>query len=80
MNTLYTVGTLAASFTLPYIGRQIDRRGPRAMVGVITVLLALACVYVGFVQNAVMLGIGFLFIRMLGQGSMTIVSGNILNQ
>jgi sugar phosphate permease len=65
---------------MPFVGRQIDKRGPRVVVGVVAVLFALACVYMSFVQSAVMLGIGFFFIRMLGQGSMSIVSGNILNQ
>lgn len=80
VSTLYMMGTLTAGLTMPFVGRQIDRRGPRAVVGVVTVLFALACVYMSLVQNAVMLGVGFLFIRMLGQGSMTIVSSNILNQ
>ncbi|MGC9393318.1 MAG: MFS transporter [Anaerolineae bacterium] len=80
VSTLYMLGTLTASFAMPSVGRQLDQRGPRAMVVVIAALFALACVYMGFVQNAVMLGIGFLFIRMLGQGSLCIVSGNILNQ
>ncbi len=80
VSTLYMMGTLTAGLTMPFIGRQIDKRGPRVVVGVVTVLFALACVYMGFVQNVVMLGIGFLLIRMLGQGSMSIVSGNVLNQ
>lgn len=80
VSTLYMVGTLTAGMTMPFVGRQIDKRGPRVVVGVVTVLFALACVYMSTVQNAVMLGIGFLFMRMLGQGSMTIVSSNILNQ
>ena len=80
VSTLYMMGTLTASLTMPFVGRQIDERGPRVVVGIVTVLFSLACVYMGFVQNTVMLGIGFLFIRMLGQGSMSIVSSNILNQ
>ena len=79
VSTLYTLGTLTASFALPFVGRQIDRRGPRVMVGVIAALLAMACVYMGFVQNAVMLGIGFVLIRMLGQGSLGMVSSNVIN-
>ena len=80
VSTLYMVGTLTASFALPFVGRQLDERGPRVMVGIITVLLALACVYMSFVQNAVMLGIGFVLLRMLGQGSLSMVSSNIINQ
>ena len=79
VSTLYTLGTLIASFALPFVGRQIDRRGPRVMVGVIVALLAAACVYMGFVQNAVMLGLGFVLIRMLGQGSLGMVSSNVIN-
>ena len=80
VSTLYTIGTLVASFTLPFIGNQIDKRGPRVMAGVISVLLAIACVYMGFVQNAVMLGLGFVLIRMLGQGGITMVSTNVINR
>ena len=80
VSTLYMLGTLTASSAMPFVGRQLDQRGPRALVVIIAALFALACVYMGFVQNVVMLGIGFLFIRMLGQGSLCIVSGNILNQ
>ena len=80
VSTLYTVATLIASVSLPFIGRQIDRRGHRAMVGVITVAFALALVYMGQVRGAAMLGIGFVAIRTLGQGSLELVSTNLLNQ
>ena len=80
VSTLYTIGTLVASFTMPFVGRQIDRLGPRVMVGIITVLFALSCVYMGFVQNAVMLGIGFVLLRTLGQCSLSIVSTNVINR
>ena len=80
VSTLYTFGTLTASMTLPFVGRQIDKRGPRIMVGIISFLFALACFYMSFVQNSIMLGIGFVFMRMLGQGSLSIVSRIIINQ
>lgn len=80
VSTLYTVGTLAASFMLPMIGRQIDRRGSRQMMTVIVIFLALACVYMGLVQNVVMLGFGFVAIRLAGQGSLSLVSNNVINQ
>ncbi len=80
VSTLYTVGTIAASLVLPAVGRQIDRRGPRLMVVVISALLGLACIYMGFVRNALMLGLGFFALRMLGQGSLGLVSQNAVNQ
>ncbi len=80
VSTLYTVGTLIGSFALPFVGRQIDRRGARFVMTLITVLFGLACIYMGFVANAVMLGLGFTFIRMFGQGSLGLVSTNLINQ
>jgi sugar phosphate permease len=80
ISSLYTMGTITASLTLPFVGRQIDKRGARAMVVMITILFGLASIYMGFVQNAVMLGIGFVGIRMLGQGGMSIVSRYVINQ
>jgi len=80
VSTLYTIGTLVGSFVLPLVGRQIDRRGPRLVMVFITLLFGLACVYMGFVSNAVTLGLGFIFIRMLGQGSLGLVSNNVINQ
>lgn len=80
VSTLYTVGTLTGSLALPVIGRQIDRRGARLVVIPVTILFGLACIYMGFVYNALMLGLGFIAIRMLGQGSLTLVSTNVINQ
>jgi MFS transporter, OFA family, oxalate/formate antiporter len=80
VSTLYTVGTLTGSFALPFVGRQIDKRGPRLMVLLISIAFGLACIYMGFVQNAIMLGLGFVAIRMLGQGSLSVVSQNAINQ
>lgn len=80
VSTLYTAGTLIGSFALPTVGRLIDRRGARLVMTTVTLLFGLACIYMGFVANAVMLGLGFVFIRMLGQGSLGLVSNNIINQ
>ncbi|MBS1251867.1 MAG: putative MFS-type transporter YhjX [Anaerolineales bacterium] len=80
VSTLYTVGTLVGSFAMPIVGRQIDRRGSRLMVVVISVLFGFACVYMGFVSNAIMLGLGFVAIRLFGQGSLGLVSQNVINQ
>ena len=80
VSTLYSAGTLTASFALPFIGRQFDRRGARLLVAVSSLLLGLACVYMGFVRNAVMLGLGFFLLRLLGQGSLSLVSKNAINQ
>ena len=80
VSTLYTVGTLVGSFALPLIGRQLDQRGARSMVVFVSVLFGLACIYMGTVRNALMLGAGFIAIRMLGQGSLSLVGRTIINR
>lgn len=80
VSTLYTIGTLVGGFVLPLVGYQIDRRGTRIMVLLITALFGLSCVYMGYVQNAIMLGIGFIALRLLGQGSLGMVCTNVINQ
>lgn len=45
---------------------------PRFMGTVITLAFGGTCIYMGYVQNALMLGIGFFAIRMFGQGSLSI--------
>lgn len=80
VSTLYAVGTVTASLSLPLIGRLIDQRGSRFMVIVIAIAFGLVCMYMGTVRNALMLGIGFVGVRMLGQGSMSLVSRNVINQ
>ncbi|MGC9349164.1 MAG: MFS transporter [Anaerolineae bacterium] len=80
ISSLYLVGTVVGGLSLSVWGRQIDRHGPRLMTGVIAGLLGVACLYMGFVQNAVMLGFGFVLLRMLGQGGLSLVSRHVVNQ
>ncbi len=79
VSLLYTVGTLIGSFSLPFVGRFIDRRGPRLAVILITSLFALACVWMGFVSGLVGLLVGFILIRGLGQGALSLVSLYVIN-
>ena len=80
VSTFYLVGTLTASLGLPFVGRQIDVRGPRLMVGVIAVALGLTCIFMGLIQAGWMLLFGFVLLRLLGQGSMSLVSTYVINQ
>jgi len=80
VSTLYSVATLSASFALPFVGRAFDQHGARLLVALCSALLGLTCIYMGFVHNALMLGIGFFALRFLGQGSLSLVSKNAINQ
>jgi MFS family permease len=79
VSLLYTIGTLVGSFSLPFVGRFIDSKGPRVAVVVIAALFALACVAMGFVGGLLTLLAGFILIRGLGQGSLGLVSIHVIN-
>ncbi len=80
VSSLYTVGTLFGGFLLPLIGRMVDRHGVRRMMLLVASLFAVSCLYMGMVQNAPMLLLGFGLIRLLGQGGLFLVSANLINQ
>lgn len=79
VSLMYTVGTLIGSLALPFVGRFIDRQGPRKAVIAITALFALACVWMGTISNPATLLIGFVLIRGLGQGALGLVSLHVIN-
>jgi MFS family permease len=79
-SALFAVGPLVGSLALPFIGRQIDRRGSRQMVVVIVAGLGLACLAMAYVQNTVMLCLGFVALRTFGKGGLELVSVNVINQ
>jgi sugar phosphate permease len=79
VSLLYTFATLTGSLALPFVGRFVDTKGPRRAVIFIAALFALACLWMGFIKGMVGLFIGFLLIRSLGQGSLSLVSLHVIN-
>lgn len=80
VSSLYSSGTLLAGLTLPLVGRMIDLHGSRVMVTSVASLFGLVCLYMSFVVNPAMLFFGFLLVRLLGQGSMTLTSSTLVPQ
>jgi MFS family permease len=70
----YMIGTLSGSLALPAIGGWVDRYGVRRSMTAIAVGFSLALVAMSGVQGIFSLTAGFVFIRMLGQGSLSLVS------
>ncbi len=70
----YAVGTLTGSLMLPSVGRWIDRFGVRKAMAAIAAGFVIALTAMAGVQGIISLTIGFVFIRMLGQGSLSLVS------
>ncbi|MEO1719799.1 MAG: MFS transporter, partial [Pseudomonadota bacterium] len=71
--TAYGLATLIAAFALPYMGRLVDRYGPRRMMFIIAGAVGLACLFFAASPNFVWLAIGFGLLRFFGQGSLMLV-------
>ncbi|MCT2534465.1 MFS transporter [Aquibacillus koreensis] len=80
VSSLYSFATLAAGLMMMFIGRFIDRFGQRMMMVLIGVIFAFACFFNSWISNIWMLGIGFFLIRLLGQGSMTLLPNTLVAQ
>jgi MFS family permease len=73
ISTTYLIGTLCGAVALPTVGRWIDRVGVRHSMTVVGFAFACAVAFTGTVQNVVMLTFAFVGLRLLGQGSLTLI-------
>jgi len=76
---MYTAATVAGAAALPLVGWLLDRFGPRRAVTLISLLLALTCVGMGYVGGWIALLVGFLLLRGLGQGALALVNNHAVN-
>ncbi|MFO7856211.1 MAG: MFS transporter [Paracoccaceae bacterium] len=80
VGSAYALATLVAAFALPFLGRLVDRHGPRWAAVRVSLLFGLACIAFGGAPNLILLGIGFAALRFLGQGSLMLISANLTSQ
>lgn len=74
----YSLATLTAGFMLPFVGRFIDRHGERRLTFIIGTALSLVCIFTGLMFSPLLLIISFFLLRLLGQGSMTLLSSVVV--
>jgi MFS family permease len=74
----YMLGTFLASLPLSLVGAWMDRFGLRRTTTVVVLLLGAACIATARVNGLITLFFAFLMLRMLGQGSLGLLSGNML--
>jgi len=74
----YMLGTLLASIPMIYVGARMDRYGPRRTLAGVVLLFGFACIGMSQTRGLVTVFVGFLFLRMLGQGAMSFLGGNSL--
>ncbi|TWT34192.1 MFS transporter [Blastopirellula retiformator] len=70
----YMLGTIIASLPMSLIGGLADRFGLRRSMAVVVVIFAAACLFMSQVSGVWTLFLGFLLIRMFGQGSLTLLA------
>lgn len=76
---LYSIGTLLGILPAPYIGRLVDRYGPRNAIGFVVVALGAACAVVAWAHGPWSLGVAFTVLRGTAIGGLSLVSGHMIN-
>lgn len=76
----YLVATLISGASLPFVGRALDHLGARLLLPMISLLLGLACLWMGGVRHLLGLYLGLTLVRCLGQGALTLTSTWMVGQ
>jgi MFS family permease len=80
VSSMYSLGTFAAGMLMGIVGKLFDRYGHRRMTVAISVGFGAALLFMSTVDSVIKLLIGFFLIRLLGQGSMGLISGTLVPQ
>jgi len=76
VSAAYAVGTLASAFLLPFVGRRMDLVGVRRMTLLIAAGFGLSMLVLGSAQGLAWLAVGFVGVRLLGQGALGLAGRN----
>jgi MFS family permease len=76
---LYSVGTLLGILPAPFLGRLVDRHGPRRMVLCVALALGAACAVMGAAQGPWTLALGFTLLRGSAIGGLSLASLHMIN-
>jgi len=79
MALAYMLGTLLAAVPLSLVGPLSDRVGLRWTTGAVAIGLISTCWGASYVQGFWTLLLAFSLLRFLGQGSLTLLSGNVVS-
>ncbi len=76
---LYSLGTFLGILTAPFIGRLVDRFGPRRLIVPVVVAVAAACSVMSLARDTWSLGLGFLVLRAAAIGGLSLVTMQMVN-
>jgi len=79
LSLAYMLGTLLAAFPLALVGPLSDRFGLRGITLIAITMLSAACYFASTVVNFYSLLGAFFLLRFLGQGSLSLLSGNAIS-
>lgn len=71
ISSMYATATMAAAFTLPWVGKLVDTLPLRRFILLVMLGLVVACVGFSFIQLAFLLIPAFYGLRLFGQGLMS---------
>lgn len=79
ISTLYLFGSLTAAGMIIFIGRSLDRYGPRKMTVFSIVMLGVGAMWLSQVSSAWMLFVGFAIMRTMGQGALSLIPATVVS-
>lgn len=79
ISTLYLFGSLTAAGMIIFIGRSLDRYGPRRMMVVSVVVLGLGALWLSRVHSSWQLFVGFTIMRTMGQGALSLIPATVVS-
>lgn len=77
---MYSMGTLVAGMLMGIIGKLFDKYGHRKMGTAVALAFGVACLFMSTVSSVGTLFVGFFLIRLLGQGSMSLIGTTLVPQ
>jgi len=76
--TVYSFATLVSAFFLPLTGYILDRARLAVFTLIAGILLTIGCLTLSLSQNIIMMFFGFLLVRNLGQGTLSMISSTTM--
>lgn len=78
LSFFYSSATLASGFLLPVVGRYFDKLGPKPLLVLDAIGLAIGCFLLGSANTVLFLAAGFFLVRLWGQGTLSLISRTTL--
>lgn len=79
VSTLYLFGSLTAAAMIIFVGRSLDKFGPRIMLIFVTVCLGLGAIWLSRVNATWELFVGFAIMRTMGQGALSLIPATVVS-